>query len=406
MIYLRTGANGTGKTLLTLKEVREKQLAENRPVYWNGRFQLTPEKEQEFGWHRVDVKDWQKVPDGAIFLVDEAHNDFPISDAKALPEYIKMMAEHRSRGFDFYLITQHPMNLNAFLRRIIAAPGWHQHLKRASGAPLVSVLEWSEVHTSPEKPGSSASGTARMVAYPKEVYSWYQSATLHTAKVRIPKKVWVLVGAVLLLPVCIWGAYSTFIGARETREAAFEKRGAKTATQAASGSFSSSPVVSGPPQNQPLTPVQYAATFVPRIENIPHTAPRYDQLTQPTEPPVIAACLDGKNLRTGKTECTCFTQQATPIAIGAELCRQIAHQGFFQDFKAPSQVQAQAQQAQQQAVKPPQAASPLPDAVPPPVPPQTVAAAVLHEARPPDRGRQDGEILRAMTRPPVVNAVR
>jgi len=121
MIYLRTGANGTGKTLLTLKEVREKQLAENRPVYWNGRFQLTPEKEEEFGWHRVDIKDWQKVPDGAIFFVDEAHNDFPISDAKALPEYIKMMAEHRSRGFDFYLITQHRGVHPAGARRCRAA---------------------------------------------------------------------------------------------------------------------------------------------------------------------------------------------------------------------------------------------------------------------------------------------
>lgn len=45
MLYLTTGANGTGKTLFTLKEVREKQLAENRPVYHNGRFTMTAEGE-------------------------------------------------------------------------------------------------------------------------------------------------------------------------------------------------------------------------------------------------------------------------------------------------------------------------------------------------------------------------
>ncbi len=63
MIYLTTGANGAGKTLNTLKFVREKQVAEGRTVYYNG-FDMLPEKAAEFGWLKFDPRLWQSLPDG------------------------------------------------------------------------------------------------------------------------------------------------------------------------------------------------------------------------------------------------------------------------------------------------------------------------------------------------------
>ncbi len=108
MLYLTTGANGAGKTLNTLKWVRDRQLKENRAVYYNGRFDMVA----EFGWEKFDFKDWQKLPDGAIIMVDECHNDLPVRKAsESVPEHVQMLAEHRRRGFDFYLITQHPQNM-------------------------------------------------------------------------------------------------------------------------------------------------------------------------------------------------------------------------------------------------------------------------------------------------------
>src|ERR1035437_10329247 len=121
MIYLTTGANGAGNTLLTLRDVREKSLKEGRPVYYNVRFELT----SNFGWKVIEVKDWQEAPDGAIFLFDECQNELPLRPASIpVPPYIKALAEHRRRGFDFYLITQHPLNIDSFVRRLIGAPGW------------------------------------------------------------------------------------------------------------------------------------------------------------------------------------------------------------------------------------------------------------------------------------------
>ena len=104
MLYWVTGSNGTGKTLNTLKWVRDLQKKyPERKVFYNGRFKLKPEKEIEFGWEKFDFKDWENKPDGSIFLVDEAHNDLPVRPAaQKPPEYIAKLAEHRIRGFDFF----------------------------------------------------------------------------------------------------------------------------------------------------------------------------------------------------------------------------------------------------------------------------------------------------------------
>jgi len=328
MIYLRTGANGTGKTLLTLRDVREKSLKESRPVYYNGRFELTA----DFGWTKIDIKDWESVPDGAIFIVDECHNDFPVRTAKeTVPEYVKALAEHRRRGFDFYMITQHPMNIDPFVRRLIGSPGWHQHLKRVSGAPLVSVLEWPAVNDQPQKNGSGTSAAVQMVTYPKEVYNWYASTSLDTAKIKIPKQVKFLAVAVVLIPVLLYYAWTTF----QARQPFKNVTPAAVATAPAAV-----PLVSGQtgPSGQPVqTPADYLASFQPRIPGLTHTAPRYDEATKPTTAPFPAACVSmGKR-------CDCYTQQGTKLQTPADLCKQIVAGGFFQDWgSTPAQVQPQA----------------------------------------------------------------
>ncbi|MDD5333649.1 MAG: zonular occludens toxin domain-containing protein [Rhodoferax sp.] len=319
MIYLRTGANGSGKTLLTLRDVREKSIKESRPVYHNGRFQLTA----DFDWKKIDIKDWQSVPDGAIFLVDECHNDFPIRTSReAVPEYVRMLAEHRVRGFDFFMITQHPLNMDAFVRRLIGAPGWHQHLKRASGGPLVSVLEWPSVNEVCQKAGSGASGSVSMVPFPTEVYNWYKSTSLDTAKIRIPFQLKVFVGALLLVPVLIYFAYTSFVA----NKAGSAKRPIAPGSAATSVVTSARPGVDAPLPGQKQSPAEYLATYKPRIEGLAYTAPRYDELTKPTSAPFPAGCV-----QMGE-RCSCYTEQGTKIPTTDMLCRQIAKDGYFKDW--------------------------------------------------------------------------
>lgn len=318
MLYLTTGGNGAGKTLLTLRDVREKSLAESRPVYYNGRFDLVA----EFGWIKWDFKDWQSLPDGAIFIVDECHNDMPVRTTReALPDYVRMLAEHRRRGFDFYLITQHPLNIDSFVRRLISSPGWHRHLKRASGAPLVSVLQWAAVNDKCEKAGSGASAQTSMVAYPKEVYGWYNSTSLDTAKVKVPFQVKVLAACLVLVPLLGYYGWQSFKNAQP---------GAKG--RALDGQVATVPGVQ-PAQGQAqpkgvISAAEYAGSFEPRIDGLAYTAPRYDDQTKPVTAPYPAACVSmGRR-------CACYTQQGTKLVVPMATCQSIVKTGFFVDWQA------------------------------------------------------------------------
>lgn len=368
MLYLITGANGAGKTLNTLKWVRERSVKEGRPVCHNGRFEPVEGGELE-SWKKIDAKDWQAQPDGTIFLIDECHNDFPLRPPTSTPpEHVRMLAEHRRRGFDFYLVTQHPQNIDAFVRRLIGSPGWHRHLKRTFGADLVSVLEWPAVNPNCEKDGSGKSGTVTMQAFPKEVYGWYRSASLHTGKKRIPKSVWILGACALLVPAFGYFAIAGVYG-NVTKHA-------NPATQNESAASGKTPPQQHQQPVQPnrkLTADEYVTERVARLADFPHTAPAYDEVTKPTEAPYPAACV-----QMGKT-CKCYTQQATLLQVSGAVCLQIVAQGFFMDWKSSKgeyspkdryRQPIQQQQAQQVAHADPVRSVPVPMPVARPEPPQ------------------------------------
>ncbi|MES2581342.1 MAG: zonular occludens toxin domain-containing protein [Pseudomonadota bacterium] len=312
MIYLTTGANGAGKTLNTLKLVREKQVAEGRSVFYNG-FAMDAAKAAEFGWQEFDPKDWQALPDGAILICDECQNEFPVRSASApLPEYIRALSEHRRRGFDFFMITQHPQNIDMFVRRLIGSPGWHRHIKRTFGANMVSLLEWSAVNPGCEKDGSGKNARVSMVAYPKEVYSWYASASLHTGKKRIPRQVYYVVVFSIAAIALIWFSVQSLTTSKSGASAT------PTAAKAASA-----PV---PRATAQLTQSEFVASYQPRIPGLPETAPRYDEVTKPTVAPYPAACVAMGN------RCLCYTQQGTKLQTPMDMCKQIVASGFFIDW--------------------------------------------------------------------------
>lgn len=367
MLHIISGANGAGKTLNTLKWVRERQIKENRPVCHNGRFEPV-EGGELAGWKKIDFMDWQGEPDGTIFLIDEAHNDLPNRPAgSTVPDAVKMLAEHRRRGFDFYLVTQHPQNIDSFVRRLVGPPGWHRHLKRSFGVDMVSVLEWSAVNPNCEKDGSGKTGTVTMQAFPKEVYGWYKSASLHTGKKKLPAKLWVFLACVVLIPLLLWFASSSLL--KRTQAKVPEK----TATQAAADA----PVQA---VNAKLTPEQYIDQRTPRLKDFPHTAAAYDEVTKPTVAPYPAACVS-----MGKT-CKCYTQQATLLQVSGPVCLQIVAQGFFVDWQ-----QSTPQQLGSQALQGPQMRVPQARPVPSDPPPQQVRTVPMPESRP----QQTGQITQA-----------
>lgn len=323
MFYLRTGGNGSCKTLFTLKDVRDLQLATGRPVAWNGRFKLYPEKEKEFGWKRIEFKNWWDEQDGTIFLIDEAYHDLPVRpNGQQPPLHIARLAEHRARGFDFFMLCLHPSQIDPFVRKAIQAPGYHQHLKRVGGASnLTRVFQWDAVNDQCQKDGSGKTAQVENRLQPKEVYTWYDSAFIHTGKVRIPKQVWWFVFGLLLAVVLGFFAY------RAIAKNVFKGANPQTASKVVADGLQPAAPARQPDKPRPMTVAEYVSSYEPRIPALQHTAPAYDELTKPKRAPVPAACVSMPS-----KGCKCFTQDGTPYPVEPALCASIVRDGIFLPF--------------------------------------------------------------------------
>ncbi len=332
MLYLRTGANGSFKTALTLWDVREMQLKENRQVLFvKDRFVAKPILTEEFGWIPIEFKDWLKHRD-CIILADELHRDLPkVSESSKRPEHIEMLAEHRSFGHDFFLLDQHPLNIDPFVRRLIGPPGYHQHFVRLLGAAnAVSVLQFDAVDSVCEKPGAVKRAQTSTRNPHKETYEWYESASLHTGKLRIPKQIWTLLMCVIAFAVLVYFLVTKFMPG---------STGSKPDTPSTSSSSKATTSGTAPAagdDRKPMTAAEYVASYQPRLPGLMHTAPAYDKLTEPKRVPVPAACIEVKRqlVNGGSVGCKCYTQDATPYPVDLAMCRQLVAQGVFLAFQA------------------------------------------------------------------------
>lgn len=375
MIYLTTGGNGACKTLFTLRDVREQQLKENRPVFYHGFEAKQPLK--DFGWLPFDPAKWQDLPDGAICIFDECQNEFPSKISGDLPDYINAVAQfRRKRGFDFWMITPHPSMIHVNIRRLIAAPSWHRHLKRNFGGKLVSHLRFNQADMKCEEPGAGSRGEVTMHAMPTEVFDWYESASLHTGKKRLPKQVYMLGAAAIAVPAMMYFAISGVYGnvTKKVDPASAQKLADVGTTAARQGG--GAPAV--------LTTAEYVKSVKPRIAGFPHTAPRYDEITRPTVAPYPAACIVKAD------DCRCYTQQATLMVVPDDICRQIVQKGYFVDWQQPQQpVQERTQQVAQEQPKQPRTV------------PAPGAPAVVDEFA---QWKRDKEVNEAMTALAIRNA--
>lgn len=310
-ITLVTGLPGHGKTLYALWRFQQEAERDKRQVFHNDiRGLAIP------GWQGFDAEKWQDLPDGSLVVIDECQKPFPVRGRDRPPPYVEMMAEHRHRGFDFVLITQNPMQFDAYVRRLVDR---HFHVVRKFGT------HWATVHEFPngcnESVGRSRQGSIRHEwRYPKQVFDWYKSSEVHTVKVRIPARMWLLIGAPLIAGGLVYYAYH--------RLSPSEQRSAMESNLARQGvGVSGSPGAAGGSAAAPLSVADYVAAHVPRVEGLPHTAPRFDELTKPMRAPLPMACV------ATKTRCSCYSQQATRMQVPDSLCRTIVADGFFVDFE-------------------------------------------------------------------------
>lgn len=329
MITLGTGLPGNGKTLFMLWYIKAKADRERREVFYHNVKDLDTAKVGN--WMPFDPKKWMDMPHGSIILIDECQEIFPKQpNGSKLPDYYEELAKHRHKGFDIYLITQHPTLIDNFVRRLV---GQHFHSVRKFGMQRSTIYEWSSCNPSPETPTSQKSAVPLKWAYPKEVFTWYKSAEVHTVKRSVPGKLILAVLFVVLVPLGGWYALDKFqqrgkVAPDEVTVSPASGSGAAAAGALGAGGFD-------PKRFDPLEDArQYLAMNTPRLEGLPHTAPKYDPLTVPVRVPVPAACIQVGQAARGNVSCKCYSQQGTPMAVEFNMCIEFARNGYFQDFDA------------------------------------------------------------------------
>lgn len=310
-LTLVTGLPGHGKTLYTLFRWKAEAEKEGRPVFHNGIKGCNIP-----GWQTWKPEEWEQLPAGAIMVIDECQDVFPIRGRGQPPSWIENFAKHRHLGLDFIFITQNPMLIDTFIRRLIDR---HFHIARKFGTHWATIYEFTSgcrdsVHT------NKKDAIRHEWRYPKEVFSWYTSAELHTVKKRLPARVYVLAAAPLVFGALVYLGYQ-----RLNPEAQQQRIEEQVATDPnyvpSSGNGGGSGGRYQPPEH--LSTEDYVAAYQPRIPDLPHTAPAYDDLTKPKQVPFPAACVSSS------TRCKCYTQQATPLQITDAMCRDIAKTGIY-----------------------------------------------------------------------------
>lgn len=201
MIFLYTGVPGAGKTLFCLFDISRREDVANRPVFIAGMKPLTAEGEAVLHPQYIEPKEWVNCPDGSIVMIDEAQFPMPVRAAGQVPpDWIQDLATHRHKGLDIYLTTQSPMLIDVFVRRLV---GKHRHVNRVFGLKTVSIFEWESVQSDPNDYHAKKQAVVTPRPYPKKVFGWYQSATIHTHQQKLPKMK--LVMLVLFLAALIGG---------------------------------------------------------------------------------------------------------------------------------------------------------------------------------------------------------
>lgn len=142
--------------------------------------------------------DWRKCPDGSYIVIDEIQN-VPIfsSESRAIDPIVKDLTIHRHRGFDIIGITQFPELVHKNFR---AVTGHHRHLVNSFGLKRSTQYEWSTVKIDPNAFKNKATAEIKTTfAFPKDLYKYYKSSTVHTHKLRLPIRFLMIMGLILTL---------------------------------------------------------------------------------------------------------------------------------------------------------------------------------------------------------------
>ena len=225
-----SGRPGAGKSLYLTSKVIAKAIASDRPIYVYGMEGLTLPHEplgeeilQEVGkqgYTLPKVEELEKIPGGAVIIIDECANFFGAGTGKIIPDPLKKwfrMHRHRTDGRgnpqDIWVGCQDASQLTAQFKVLIDE---YYHLKRGSFLGLKG-MSFMTVWTNgaPGDKGAVSMGT-RMLFDDKKFYGCYKSVDdgvgEQTEAQRFAGGKWGAMAAVLFLAFIFVSFYQMITG--------------------------------------------------------------------------------------------------------------------------------------------------------------------------------------------------
>jgi zona occludens toxin len=298
MITIITGTPGSGKTLYlidTLSKIKD------RTIYYHNINNL------QLDWVELDDPENFHVSTepGAIYVLDEAQQTFPVRDfKKQKPDAVAFLETHRHHGIDIYFITQHASMLDVHIRRLA---GTHIHLNRNFGQNFVTKYTANSV-IDPKNYHELKTAEKTTWRFPKKTFDLYKSSEVHTHKKRIPVML-------LLIPIGLIAIYFLMTSLIDTlgiwQDDTPELIDTNTPLD-----------VTNPIQTHQPGKTYTLKDFQPEYPSIPESAPVYASLWQPVTFPKL-------NCISSKTRCHCYTQQGTYYKVSEDICRNRIQYGYF-----------------------------------------------------------------------------
>jgi len=293
MITLITAVPGSGKTLYCIGLIL-KAVQEGRPVYSNIAGLKIPQC-------HAAPNDWRDTPEGSLVIYDEAQQPhlYPSTAHRGeiKDERLRQMEVHRHTGHDLVFVSQSPSFLHHHIRKLA---GEHIHLYRAFGAKIVTKYTWQHTVDSPNDRGEQGRADSVPWKFPKEHFQYYQSATIHTHKFKMPKKLAALLFFIVAVAgLVVWNAATN-----------------ESSLLTGSGADIHQPVASATAAPSEPSGVRAAATTGQK-KALPATTTLYDWSETETAKPV-AGCIYNA------TRCQCFDASGALYAMAHAQCLSVA----------------------------------------------------------------------------------
>jgi hypothetical protein len=340
-VQLFTGLPGAGKTLGLVQElVRLQTASPERPLFARGINGLKEGVAAELTDEMLEK--WWELPPGSILAIDECQDEGLMPKDRGNPAaWVQKITKVRHFGMDFLLTTQHPQNMSAYVRRLVDR---HVHHERKWNTTVVKRFVWNRCMDDPEKRGQQKMAEGSIWTFPKELFDYYKSSSLHTMKKKIPFKFWVLI---LIIVVTL----SAFVAIPIVYHRLTDKVSAPAADVGA-GSAEKKPdsvVTKAKELVEDMRTSDPAKWMAPRVPGAPWTAPAFDGRQVAAEPRIF--CLASE-----EGHCLCHTEQGTRYQLDLKVCRRLVQDGGIYDpTRAPQEALAGQQQPPVQPQAPPAA---------------------------------------------------